>query len=776
MGYNIGPTIAVKGEKDYSSALRSIKDNMKLVASEAAVMTAQFGRNNTSVTALKAKNDVLNKAMAEQKKAASEAEQALRRMDEAGVKPADRAYVQMKTNLNNARAALETTRHEIEENEQALKSANRQTHSFGEGWKSFASGAGKAATGALKGIAIAAGAVAAATGAALAAALKVAFGFNKEMEGYTSNFEVMLGSYELAVDKTSELKQLASSTPFEMADLAQGTQTLLAFGVANSDSTDLLKMTGDIALGNSDKFQRLNTALGKAESLGKLTGETYQQMVEAGFNPLKIISDQTGESMEALQKRMSAGKLSADELTGAMKIATSEGGQFYRGMQKASLTTDGMISTLKDNAKALVGSVLKPITESIRTDLLPAAIGYVSRLQEAFDTDGFKGLTEEAGNIAQEITQKINESIPKVVEFISGNLPALVGMLTQTLTTLVSSATAALPALLPVLVQSATQLLSSVFTALQQNTESISQAVVQIVSMLALFLVQNLPLLIETGLNIVIALAQGIAQSLPELIPSIVDMVLQIVMILTEPDTVATLLDAALQIVLALTQGLIAALPDLLAKIPQIVLNIAVGFIQSAAQLWESGKELIVQLYEGVIAQFAVILLSVGQLVNDNVIQPVKDKVSDFFNVGRDLITGIWNGIGDKIAWLKSKVKGLVDTIKGWFTGKDGFDENSPSKWGIQIGYEIPEGMSIGLNRGTSEALSAASNVINKVKSVLTGTRVSVDAGGISATGNGTMTGAQFIFHVYAKDKETAVEAADATLAAFARSRWAVST
>jgi tape measure domain-containing protein len=776
MGYNIGPTVAVKGEKEYSGALRTIRDNMKLVASEAAVMTAQFGKNNTSVTALNAKNETLNKAMAEQKKAVSEAEKALQRMDEAGVKPADAAYVQMKTNLNNARAALETTKREVRENEEALKSASRQTKDFGEGWKSFASGAGKTAAGALKGIAAAAGAVATATGAALAAALKVAFGFNKEMESYTSNFEVMLGSYELAAEKSSELKKMAASTPFAMSDLAQGTQTLLAFGVANSESTEYLKMTGDIALGNSEKFQRLNTALGKAESLGKLTGETYQQMVEAGFNPLKIISGQTGESMEALQKRMSAGKISAEELTGAMKTATSEGGQFYQGMAKASQTTDGLISTLKDNAQALIGDVLKPITESVRTDLLPAAIEYVGRLQTAFDTDGFSGMAEEAGKIFQEIAQRINEAIPQAVGFISDSLPALVGMLTQTLATVFSSVTAALPALLPVLVEAATQLFSSIFTAIQQNTEAISQAVVQVVTMLAMFLVQNLPLIIETGLDIIIALAQGIAQSLPELIPAIVDMIMQIVSVLTDPDTVIELNKAALQIILAVAEGLVLALPDLLVRIPGIVLNIAVGFIEAAPQLWESGNELITQMYEGIVAKFAEVFLSVGQLVSDNITQPVKDKLSEFFSVGQNLIVGLWNGINDKIGWLKSQVRGLVNTIKGWFTGKDGFDENSPSKWGIKIGYEIPEGMGIGLNRGTGEALSAASNIISKVKSTMGGASVNVDTSGSVAAASAGSAAPQYVFHIYARDKETAVEAADATLAAFQRGRWAVST
>ena len=142
MGYNIGPTIAVKGDKEYSSALKSIKDGMRLVASEAAVMTAEFGKNNTSVAALKAKNDLLSKSMTEQQKAVSEAEKALQRMDEAGVKPTDAAYVQMKTNLNHAKAALESTKNEIRENGEALEHEGKKTSNFSEKWSSFAQSVG----------------------------------------------------------------------------------------------------------------------------------------------------------------------------------------------------------------------------------------------------------------------------------------------------------------------------------------------------------------------------------------------------------------------------------------------------------------------------------------------------------------------------------------------------------------------------------------------------------------------------------------------------------
>ena len=54
-------------------------------------------------------------------------------------------------------------------------------------------------------------------------------------------------------------------------------------------------------------------------------------------------------------------------------------------------------------------------------------------------------------------------------------------------------------------------------------------------------------------------------------------------------------------------------------------------------------------------------------------------NVADWFiGVGKDIINGIWQGINDKVKWLKDKVNGVIDKIKSWFTGSDGFDEHSP--------------------------------------------------------------------------------------------------
>lgn len=191
----------------------------------------------------------------------------------------------------------------------------------------------------------------------LQSVVKSGLDYNRSMESYLTNFKVMLGNEQLAAEKLEEIRRMAASTPFSLSDLTEGTQTLLQFGVAADDTTGVLKQLGDISLGNADKLQTLVRAYGKMSSAQKVTLENVNMMIDAGFNPLNQICDATGESMSALYKRISDGKVSFNELEAAVAAATSEGGQFYNGMLEASQTFNGRLSTLKDNVAALTGEL-----------------------------------------------------------------------------------------------------------------------------------------------------------------------------------------------------------------------------------------------------------------------------------------------------------------------------------------------------------------------------------------------------------------------------------
>lgn len=191
----------------------------------------------------------------------------------------------------------------------------------------------------------------------LQSVVKSGLDYNRSMESYLTNFKVMLGDEQLAAEKLEEIRRMAASTPSSLSDLTEGTQTLLQFGVAADDTTGVLKRLGDISLGNADKLQTLVRAYGKMSSAQKVTLENVNMMIDAGFNPLNQICDATGESMSALYKRISDGKVSFNELEAAVAAATSEGGQFYNGMLEASQTFNGRLSTLKDNVAALTGEL-----------------------------------------------------------------------------------------------------------------------------------------------------------------------------------------------------------------------------------------------------------------------------------------------------------------------------------------------------------------------------------------------------------------------------------
>lgn len=191
----------------------------------------------------------------------------------------------------------------------------------------------------------------------LQSVVKSGLDYNRSMESYLTNFKVMLGDEQLAAEKLEEIRRMAASTPFSLSDLTEGTQTLLQFGVAADDTTGVLKRLGDISLGNADKLQTLVRAYGKMSSAQKVTLENVNMMIDAGFNSLNQICDATGESMSALYKSISDGKVSFNELEAAVAAATSEGGQFYNGMLEASQTFNGRLSTLKDNVAALTGEL-----------------------------------------------------------------------------------------------------------------------------------------------------------------------------------------------------------------------------------------------------------------------------------------------------------------------------------------------------------------------------------------------------------------------------------
>lgn len=459
--------------------------------------------------------------------------------------------------------------------------------------------------------------------------------YNQAMEGYVTNFTTMLGgSSEAANGMVGSLQKLASATPLAMSDLAGGAQTLLAFGVASDDVSGTLQRLGDISLGNADKMQSLARAYGKATAQGKLTGETVQMMIDAGWNPLIDICDQTGESMEDVQKRMAAGSISAEELTQAVNHATDAGGKFAGGMEAASKTVAGLTSTLQDNVNAMLGELMQPVSDAMLSTLLPTAIDAVDQLTTAFEDEGIDGFSRVAGDLIATLSAQLASYAPEAV-------PAALAFVGSLVTGLLSA----------------------------------------------------LPDLTGTSVELVGALLLGIADQLPGIIVAAATAVQGIADKLTAPESITLLVQAAVQILLALAQGLVGALPELIDTIPIIITNLVDAILASLPEIVEAGLQIIIALASGIITNSGHFLAVVPKLIVA-LVHAFGSYVSSVAGIGKAIVDGIRKGITEQWQRLKADVSNLFTGLVDWIKKLLGI--HSPSTVFAGIGTNMAKGIGAG--------------------------------------------------------------------------------
>lgn len=173
------------------------------------------------------------------------------------------------------------------------------------------------------------------------------FKVRAEVESLEISFETLLGSRAKAQALFGEIRQFAASTPMMLNDLAKGAQMLLSFNIETEKVMPTLRALGDISMGDSQKFNSLALAFSQMSSTGKLMGQDLLQMINAGFNPLTVISEKTGKSVAALKDEMSAGAISAEMVAEAFMSATQEGGKFHNMLDKQSKGLSGSLSNLQ---------------------------------------------------------------------------------------------------------------------------------------------------------------------------------------------------------------------------------------------------------------------------------------------------------------------------------------------------------------------------------------------------------------------------------------------
>ena len=365
-------------------------------------------------------------------------------------------------------------------------------------------------------------------------------------------------------------------------------------------SVDSLKMgmktLSAQAEGNSDAFQKLGISQKEVATLSKeeLFDKTVKGLasMKDGTERSTLASKLLGRAGADMAPLFNQGTKAIEE---QKQMALDYGMVMSDDMVKASADFEDSMTTMQMTMTGLKNRVLG--------EFLPSMTEVTDGLGKLFkgDMSGLDdikaGIQDFIANITSNLPQMLEigtEILSSLVEGIIRNLPQLLQCGVQLITSLGQAVISLLPTLLSVgaqlIMQIAKGLINGIPVFLSNLNNLINQAIAWIQS-------SGSSRFLSQGVTMISNLASGFFQALPSIISGIATIVASIIKLLIA--AAPKLIAAGLKLIAGLAKGLIRALPKVMAAIGKIVLGALKALAKLPGQMLSAGAKAVTSLAKG---------------------------------------------------------------------------------------------------------------------------------------------------------------------------------
>lgn len=778
MADNFGLKIGLEGEKEFKKALADINSSFKVLGSEMKLVESQFDKNDTSVSALTARNEVLNKAIEAQKQKIETLRAALQNAAESFGEN-DRRTQNWQVQLNNAEAALNGMERELDQNNEALAKAESGMDEAGEAADEMSDELDDAGDSAEKseskfsGLGTTLKAVGAAMGAVVVAAAAGAVKLGKEVVSAYADYEQLVGGIDtLFKDSSNEMQKYAANA-YKTAGMSANDymETVTGFSASLISSlggdTEKAAKYADMAI--TDMSDNANKMGSDMESIKN----AYAGFSKGQFNMLDNLKLGYGGTKTEMERLLADAEAisgihydidSYADVVSAIHVIQEEMDIAGTTAKEADATISGSISSLQSaiqnlivgfgDADADMEMLCENMVDAFQTvvkNITPVIENIVKALPTVVEA-----LIQAIADLLPTLLETVTELFSQVLTTLLSLLPSLIPAAVEAVMTIVNTLIENLPLLVDAAVQLITTLVSGIAAALPQLIPAAVEAVITIVQ----GLVDSLPMILDAALQLVTGLAQGILDAIPviiealpevimsivnfilDAIPQIIDTGIQLLTSLVEalPEIIATIVEAIPEIIdgiinavlnaipqiieagIELLISLIKALPQIIttivAAIPEIIGGIVDAVIGNIDKIIVAGVELFVALIENLPTIIIEIVKAVPQIIT-GIVEALGKGVSKMAEVGKNLVKGLWDGIQGLASWLWNKVSGWISSI--WDGICDFFGIHSPSREMAWVGEMLVKGLSGSIEDNGNEAVKAAEEMSEDIDDVMNG-------------------------------------------------------
>lgn len=651
MAENFGLKIGLEGEKEFKSALAEINNSFKVLGSEMKLVESQFDKNDNSVQALTARNEVLEKSIETQKGKIETLRNALKNAA-SSFGENDRRTQAWQIQLNNAEAELNKMERELQNNNKQLDNASDEFDNAGKSAEKFSDeveDAGKqtddsskkfqALGSVVKGVAAGMATAMAAVGATIVAVGKSLVDMTKEGAAYADNVLTQSTVTGIATDKLQEYMYAA-----ELVDVSVDTLT-----GSMAKQIKSMKSAQDGSKSMVEAYEKLGVEVTNADGTLRDSDEVYWEIISA----LGEMENETerdalamtilGKSAQELNPLIEAGSEKMKELG---KQARDAGYVLSDDLLSSYGNFDDQLQLLNNGATALknaLGTVLLPILTKLASD----GVGLLGEFT--------KGIQDANGDLGK-IADVIGEILPKAINVVMKYIPKILDMIASAIIGIGN----AIIDNLDVLISAANNLIQTFLNAIIKALPKLSQGAILLVTTLAKTILANLPQILQAAIQVVVTLAQGLAKALPTLIPSVIQVLITLVKTLL--DNLPLVLDAALQLIQGLADGILEAIPVLIEALPEVILTIVDFIIGAIPQIIDAGIQLLTSLVTALPDIITAIVEAIPQII-DGIINALFEAIPLIIDAGIKLLVSLIQNLPTIIQTIVTAVPQIITSI-----------------------------------------------------------------------------------------------------------------
>ena len=349
-------------------------------------------------------------------------------------------------------------------------------------------------------------------------------------------------------------------------------------------------------------------------------------------------------------------ELTNDEIIDVIKYYAEAYGVWGKTADEASTTILGSLNMVKATWKNFVAGLSKDgdDIDGLIDKVVVSALNFADRvipvIMRAIDSIA-SALPTIATRIGEEIPKLVDSLLPPLVDTLIAltqslvqNLPSIIKTLMNAVVKITIEATKLLPDIVDAVIEGANAIIEAVAEALPTLLPVLVDALIKGITKIT----ERTPEIIRAA----IALLMGIIQALPTIIIALTEAL---------PDLITAIIDSLIEGIPALIEGALLLFLAILEAIPEIIVVLIKAIPEIVQAIWNAltSEESKQKLKEA------------GISLLNNVADGIVNTFSRIWEIGKNLVVGLWNGIKDKVNWIVEKIKGfgnsVMKAIKGIF-------------------------------------------------------------------------------------------------------------